>query len=297
MEAYFSHSRLSTFAKCRKAFEFAYIKELPEAFQTIEKHLGTAVHETLEWTYKERIRGPLPALVELEECYRKIWCGLNIGSARIVKKNTCANGYFQEGWNLIKTHYARVVSVDLSETLHLEHEFEIDLDDRTRYRGIIDRISRQPDGLLRLTDYKTGRISDDPFKDQQLLSYTLFVFGQFPVNAVEIGCESLRSGFTHLKLVARTDTNPIRTDLLGRIGTVRSAVEFPATPSSLCPWCGYIDACPEGTSSLVRRNVPPLGVDPNECPACGSALRKRHGRNGPFLGCSAFPTCRYSRDC
>lgn len=30
------------------------------------------------------------------------------------------------------------------------------------------------------------------------------------------------------------------------------------------------------------------------CPKCHSQLTPRMGRNGPFLGCSAFPTCRYN---
>lgn len=31
------------------------------------------------------------------------------------------------------------------------------------------------------------------------------------------------------------------------------------------------------------------------CPRCGHALRRRVGRFGPFLGCSAYPRCRYTR--
>ena len=31
------------------------------------------------------------------------------------------------------------------------------------------------------------------------------------------------------------------------------------------------------------------------CPRCGQTLRKRSGRFGPFLGCSAYPRCRYTK--
>lgn len=31
------------------------------------------------------------------------------------------------------------------------------------------------------------------------------------------------------------------------------------------------------------------------CPRCGSPLVVRHGRHGTFIGCSAFPHCRYTR--
>lgn len=32
------------------------------------------------------------------------------------------------------------------------------------------------------------------------------------------------------------------------------------------------------------------------CPRCGSALVRRNGKYGPFLGCSAYPKCRFTRN-
>jgi len=32
------------------------------------------------------------------------------------------------------------------------------------------------------------------------------------------------------------------------------------------------------------------------CPACGGLLKARRGRDGSFLGCTNYPTCRYTRD-
>ncbi len=29
------------------------------------------------------------------------------------------------------------------------------------------------------------------------------------------------------------------------------------------------------------------------CPQCGAALQLRHGKHGPFLGCTAYPECDY----
>ncbi|MDO6707751.1 type I DNA topoisomerase [Photobacterium sp. 1_MG-2023] len=33
--------------------------------------------------------------------------------------------------------------------------------------------------------------------------------------------------------------------------------------------------------------------DETPCPQCGAALLLRHGKHGPFLGCSAYPACDY----
>ena len=30
------------------------------------------------------------------------------------------------------------------------------------------------------------------------------------------------------------------------------------------------------------------------CPNCGSKLVKKNGKNGEFIGCSAFPKCKFS---
>ena len=32
-----------------------------------------------------------------------------------------------------------------------------------------------------------------------------------------------------------------------------------------------------------------------KCPKCGSGLVKKHGRFGEFIGCSAYPKCKYTR--
>lgn len=33
-----------------------------------------------------------------------------------------------------------------------------------------------------------------------------------------------------------------------------------------------------------------------DCPRCGSALKKRNGINGPFIGCSGYPACKFTKN-
>ena len=40
---------------------------------------------------------------------------------------------------------------------------------------------------------------------------------------------------------------------------------------------------------------PPPEVLEEKCPECGEALLKRHGRHGEFIGCSAYPKCKFVR--
>ena len=52
--AVYSYSKLNTFKQCPLKFKFRYIdKIIPKIERTIEAHLGSVVHETLEWIYKQ----------------------------------------------------------------------------------------------------------------------------------------------------------------------------------------------------------------------------------------------------
>ena len=43
----------------------------------------------------------------------------------------------------------------------------------------------------------------------------------------------------------------------------------------------------------IGEAAPPPEVLEERCPECGAPLVKRMGRGRPFIGCSAFPKCRY----
>ena len=53
------------------------------------------------------------------------------------------------------------------------------------------------------------------------------------------------------------------------------------------------DNNPAISPSTTRRTSEPTGEN---CPECGAPLVRRMSRRGPFIGCSAYPKCRYSRD-
>ena len=40
----------------------------------------------------------------------------------------------------------------------------------------------------------------------------------------------------------------------------------------------------------------PISMQSDQCPDCGGTLRERNGKFGPFLGCSNYPRCKYSRN-
>ena len=61
------------------------------------------------------------------------------------------------------------------------------------------------------------------------------------------------------------------------------------------PDCKYTREAgqPAGEAKAARPAPEPTGED---CPKCGKPLFKRGGRRGEFIGCSGFPTCRFTRN-
>lgn len=290
---YFSCSRIQTFRKCPKAFEFSYVLGIEEEFETIEKHMGSSVHELFEWLYLEKGEDRLHDDRTIRERYDAIWKSYDIAAARIVKKGNSADDYFSLGLDMALKYAARVIRNDSGTSMHLEQQFDYDLGGGIIYRGIIDRVSRRKEGTLLLTDYKTGRSVPDPEKDLQLRSYTLAMFELYPDSVVEICYEDLRQECSRVGKVERRQTSEISMELRRGVDEILSAVSFPATPSSLCDWCGHLPHCPEGKTFLDAMEY---AVQNNLCPRCGAPLRQRNGKFGPFLSCSNFPNCRYSRN-
>lgn len=76
-----------------------------------------------------------------------------------------------------------------------------------------------------------------------------------------------------------------------------------------CPTNAAADASHEGASNGADAETPPDGkaerartgrpapvlLEGQTCPECGAGLAQKTGRYGPFVGCSAYPKCRYIR--
>ena len=68
--AVYSHSKLSAFEQCPLKFKYRYIeKKTPDIEKTIEAHLGSIVHNTLEWIYSQATRNKAPTIETLFEYY------------------------------------------------------------------------------------------------------------------------------------------------------------------------------------------------------------------------------------
>lgn len=321
----FSFSSISTFKSCPKAFEFKYIQKLPEAFNSIEAHMGSSVHEVLEWAYKERNDEHEPSVDAALERYSEQFYAVDFQSLKIVKEDKTKEDYYMEGRDFIVYFFTEIFPYDTSGTLFLEQRFEIPIDingNEVVYRGIIDRISKKSDGTLRVIDYKTGRVGQ-PLDTLQLPSYALYIFLHNIDQEIELCFEDLRERKTKSVVFSRKEVKAVKEALQKEINTILNTPsdQFIARTSILCRWCGYNEICPaysksnphvEGQNKNTYSSQPggnsrlngTKNSDTQEtasefqgaCPQCGGELKEKKGRFGLFLGCSNYPDCRYTRD-
>ena len=304
----FSFSSLSTFKSCPKAFEFRYIKKIPEAFNSIEAHMGSSVHEALEWAYKQKGEDHDPTLDQVLEQYGQYWQAGDFETIKIVKEDKKREDYYNIGRECLIYYINEVFPWDRSTTLFLEQRFQIPMGDDIVYRGIIDRIAKEEDGTIRVTDYKTGKVGH-PLDTLQLPSYALYIFQHNIDQEIELCYEDLRQRKSVTVRYNRKEVRKIKEALQAEIETIRNAPpdSFVAKPSVLCLWCGFNQICDNPDARVKRRqnghsreNANQTGVTSGDlqggCPQCGGDLRERKGKFGNFLGCTNYPECRYTRD-
>jgi RecB family exonuclease len=309
----FSFSAISTFKSCPKAFEFKYIKKLPEAFNSIEAYMGTCVHEVLEWAYKERTEDQEPSLQAALERYSQQFHSGEFETIKIVKEGKTKEDYYLQGRENIAYFFSEIFPHDQSTTLFLEQRFQIPMTaagDEVIYRGVIDRISKDPEGIIRVTDYKTGKVGH-PLDTLQLPSYALYIFLHNIDQEIELCYQDLREKRTIVVPFNRKEIKKIKEALQKEMVVIRQAKpeDFIAKPSILCFWCGYNQICPaaklgknsnqtEGQkiNSETNPNAQSNGEFEGACPQCGGELSERKGKFGSFIGCKNYPDCRYTRE-
>ncbi len=79
----------------------------------------------------------------------------------------------------------------------------------------------------------------------------------------------------------------------GRRGPFVACSGYPKCKNTKPMSAAYDAGYKKAEAESVRSEPEPLGED---CPECGKALLIRSGRRGPFVACSGYPKCRYTRD-
>lgn len=276
----FSPSALLSYLKCSLQFYYRYVlrlKEKEEAEEQIQANtFGSVVHTALEELYTPYV-GKMVTENDIDD--------LEIRTHRIVEKSFLEITKVRssdQGKNLLLVKVIQdlvhnLLEADRSytpfEVLGLEEPLEVVVEPGTRsgkvlLKGVIDRIDKK-EGLIRIVDYKTGRIGNLGIKDFnelrentnkkeafQLATYAYLYLNKHPeVKRVAPGIFSLRSissGVQSLKIGPTKETITGLPGLGGYQETLYAILEEIFNPMvpfeqtedrKVCEWCSYKTIC------------------------------------------------------
>jgi ATP-dependent helicase/nuclease subunit B len=144
----------------------------------------------------------------------------------------------------------------------------VPLDCGIQLRGSIDLVERDPSGMARVTDHKTGRAEgkkDEVVRGAKSLQPLLYALAAEKLLADEAEVASGRlyfctsyGGFTTREVVLNESTRELAAQIAGEIGEALSGPSLPAAPEKdACTYCDYRIVC--GPYEEIRSAGKPQG--------------------------------------
>jgi len=211
--AKFSASALNTYINCPLKFYFRYLAGLKEQDETQEfmeaAGFGSILHKSMQDIYKDEIELSDANFVKIEQ---KIDSALDAAIQAELKTDNRLVGKNLLLRNVLRELIIKIINMDRKDSplklLALEknifREFEISGDHMVQLYGIVDRVDER-NGMLRILDYKTGKVSrrnassmndvftDPAYKEQfQALLYAYIVQKDMPDKRISSGLVTLR---------------------------------------------------------------------------------------------------------
>ena len=248
----YSHSKLSTFEQCPLKYKLRYIDKIkPEIEKTIEAHLGSSVHNTLEWLYNSIKKNPEKAftLDEIINYYIDEWQKNSTKDILIVKKHLTEKDYFNKGIQFLADYYQKNCPFK-DGTIECEKEILIHLDENTQIKGFIDRLVYDlENNRYEIHDYKTANTLPSQEKmdqDRQLALYSIAIkelYGQDK----EVLLIWHYLAYNHKIISKRTQEQleNLKQETKNLIKDIQNTKTFLPNKSILCEWCEYKSICPE----------------------------------------------------
>lgn len=248
----YSHSRISSFEQCPQKYKLKYIDKIkPEIEETIESHLGSAVHETLEWIYNsvKENQEKIPNLDDIINYYIEVWQKGMSENILIVKKQFTPKDYLNKGIQFLADYFQENYPFK-DGTIECEKSITIKLDENTYMRGFIDRLVYNiEEGYYEIHDYKTANTLPTQGKmdeDKQLALYSIAIKEMYGKDKeVVLVWHYLAHNQKIISRRTEEELENLKIETKRLIEKIENTKDFPPNKSILCDWCEYKSVCSE----------------------------------------------------
>jgi putative RecB family exonuclease len=248
---YLSPSSIGLFRDCPQKFKISYIDKIKEP-PSWHLHLGSFVHEVLEFLYKE------DSLNRTQETIKKIATDRWNNGGWADKVESLEN---QTGTLL---DFKRAAFESITNLWAIEDPTETEIDGMeveviasvsgVVMKGYIDRFIFSDDGTVVISDYKTGKIPNPKYKSEddkffQLLCYALMLDEAEQEKTSRLELLYLTQKTKHDLVVTGENLETARSVIVKTRSEIESACaseEFRCNVTVLCNYCHYkkIGICP-----------------------------------------------------
>jgi len=242
-----SPSSLATFEQCPLKFKFNKIDLIPDASGK-EALMGNFVHDVLEifYTLPSDERVLQNAKIIAADCWANKGWGEKI--TQLLRSSAEIKKIRWQAWFCIENLWL-VEDPKLINPVGIEHELNSSLDGVV-LKGFIDRYSKDQNGGLVISDYKTGKTPNklwlsDKFEQLRIYAALMNTTQLFKASTLEL--IYLKDGVKFTELVTDKSIN----SAISRIKKIKTEIDdrcvsgvFEPKKSKLCDYCSYKSICP-----------------------------------------------------
>ena len=242
-----SPSRAGDFKTCPQLFKFRAVDRIPEP-TSIYQARGTTAHLALQrlFDHPESQRTP----DRLYDLFRAAWTEVR-GEEEF--EDLFESVEEEREWGLesmaLLTNYFSIEDPTTFEPEGRELDMLEDLDGIV-IRGILDRMDRDGDGQLIITDYKTGKAPPEKFAMSAFFAlkiYALLIRNRMGETPKEVRLLYLNGPTLYRLPIEDRQLDAMDGQLRALWTAIQKAMDndrFPTRVGRLCDWCSYQEICP-----------------------------------------------------
>lgn len=249
-----SPSRAGDFKTCPQLFKFRAIDRLPEPASPYQAR-GTTAHLALQRLFDHPAPQRSPEL--LYDLFRAAWTELRGEDefAGLFTDEEEERRWGVESMELLGNYFG-IEDPASFDPEQREMEMSEDLDGIV-IRGILDRLDRDPDRGLIITDYKTGAAPPERYALPAFFAlkiYALLIRRRLAETPKELRLIYLNGPTLYRLEIDDRQLDAMESQLRAlwnAIDRALAAGHFPPRPGNLCSWCSFQAMCPAFAGDTV----------------------------------------------